>query len=100
MDDAELVTLGAATSADAVIATMALAAGASIDSRVVAVDEVALENLDEQNNFAFEVWTRFLLEDEEGQQSVAHHPGRLDELIPRTVRSHSRVEIHDDLTTA
>ena len=100
MDDAELVTPTSACAADEIIATMALAAGAPVDSRVVAVDEVALENLDEQNNFAFEVWTRFHLEDEEGQQSVAHHPGRLDELIPRTVRSHARIEIHDDLATA
>lgn len=75
--------------ADRILFALAERAGVSADSTLAGVEEEYLETLSEDGAYGMEVWTIFKAEWPEGQVYHAHLPGRLDDLIVRTVRDHS-----------
>lgn len=62
--------------------------GVPLSSEVTEVAEVLLETVD-LNGYGVEVWTRLTVQDVEGQLSVVHAPGRLDDLIVRLVKENA-----------
>lgn len=76
--------------ADYLIFHLARQAGVKEEHAVTGVDEVFFE-VSDLDGFGMEAWTQFVAEDVEGQQYVAHLPGRLDELLAQTVRDHALV---------
>lgn len=81
--------VAAEMAADHLIYHLAMLAGVHEEDTVVDLEEVYLENFTEDGTFAMETWTRFRAEGLDGHNYFAHIPGRLDELIARTVRDHS-----------
>lgn len=76
--------------ADYLIFHLARRAGIKEEDSVVEVEEIFFE-VDDLKGFGMEAWTQFTAEDIEGQRYIAHLPGRLDELLARTVQDHALI---------
>lgn len=72
--------------ADFILFHLAVQAGVGEGDKLSRVEETHLENYSSSGAMAMEAWTVFHAYDQEGQAYAAHLPGRLDDLIVRTVR--------------